>query len=236
MTQLRQPSNPDVVYLVGPQRRNEELRYSLRSLANVPHGRVWIAGGAPRWARPDGLISVPRAGTAHYHTALSLTAAARHPDVAESFVLMNDDFFITHPREHFPTWHGGPLRVQRARYAKGNQHTFVRAMGKLADLMGDLLSYELHVPMPMTKAGVLEILELAIDPPTVAVLKRTIYGNHHHVGGEEHRDVKVFGDREAWSKEGPFLSTTDSSFTHTAVGRYLRSLFPDPSPYEEAEA
>ena len=39
----------DAVYYVRPGDRNDELRYSLRSLANLPHDRVWIVGHTPPW-------------------------------------------------------------------------------------------------------------------------------------------------------------------------------------------
>jgi hypothetical protein len=43
---------PDVVYVVRPGNRNEELRYSLRSIAaHLPHRRVWLAGFCPSWVR-----------------------------------------------------------------------------------------------------------------------------------------------------------------------------------------
>ena len=35
----------DIVYFVKDTDTNEELRYSLRSLANFPHGKVWFYGG-----------------------------------------------------------------------------------------------------------------------------------------------------------------------------------------------
>jgi hypothetical protein len=33
---------PDVVYVVRPGEKNEELRDSLRSLAHLPHGKGWV--------------------------------------------------------------------------------------------------------------------------------------------------------------------------------------------------
>ena len=40
----------DLVYIVCPGDQNEELRYSLRSVArNLPGRRVWIFGHTPPW-------------------------------------------------------------------------------------------------------------------------------------------------------------------------------------------
>ena len=48
----------DIVYVVRPGDENEALRYSLRSLANIPHRTVWIAGYRPKWCY--GIVYVPR--------------------------------------------------------------------------------------------------------------------------------------------------------------------------------
>ncbi len=53
-------THPDVVYVVRPGDKNEELRYSIRSvIANLPHRKVWIAGYKPTWLSDDlGYIKV----------------------------------------------------------------------------------------------------------------------------------------------------------------------------------
>ena len=43
----------DVVYCVKELITNEELRYSLRSLRNLPHRKVWIFGGCPKWVNTE---------------------------------------------------------------------------------------------------------------------------------------------------------------------------------------
>ena len=37
----------DIVYLVKNSRTNDELTYSLRTLVNVPHDKVFLVGGCP---------------------------------------------------------------------------------------------------------------------------------------------------------------------------------------------
>lgn len=48
----------DILYLCRPG-ENLELRYSLRSLRNVPHGRVWIFGDCPDWVTNVNLVHQP---------------------------------------------------------------------------------------------------------------------------------------------------------------------------------
>ena len=44
----------DIVYFVKRTPRNEELRYSLRSLdKNMSGSKVWFVGGCPYYLRPD---------------------------------------------------------------------------------------------------------------------------------------------------------------------------------------
>ena len=43
----------DVVYFVKDTKENEELRYSLRTLKNFPHAKVWFYGGCPEGLKPD---------------------------------------------------------------------------------------------------------------------------------------------------------------------------------------
>ena len=48
----------DIVYFVKDTKINEELRYSLRSLKNFPHGKVWFYGGCPEGLKPDYHIKI----------------------------------------------------------------------------------------------------------------------------------------------------------------------------------
>ena len=51
----------DIVYFVKEWPTNEELHYSLRSVAkNMPHKRVWIFGGHPKGVIPDVYIKVKK--------------------------------------------------------------------------------------------------------------------------------------------------------------------------------
>lgn len=100
---------PDIVYPVRPGTINEELRYSLRSLANVPHGRVWIAGHRPPWARGVGHIPVPPQATKYLGSTANLRAAVEHPEVAEEFLYFNDDFFVMTAVQEVPALHRGPV-------------------------------------------------------------------------------------------------------------------------------
>lgn len=216
----------DAVYLVRPGDSNQELRYSLRSLRNLPHRRVWLAGYQPKWTTNVGRIPVEQGENKYENSRANIRAACSHPDVTERFLLFNDDFFVVEPIDAIPVWHRG-LLVDRLEGRRGG--SYVRRMQATSDALGpDALSYALHVPMEIEKGKALEVLDATTDE----VLFRTMYGNRWNVGGIYHDDVKVAG-RNDKIPDGPLLSTSDGSFRQRDVGKRIRRLFPDPSPYEE---
>lgn len=227
---------PDAVYIVRHGERNDELRHSLRSLANVPHGRVWIAGYAPTWAAV-GAIPVRRHFDKYASARANLRAAAEHPDVSDPFVLLNDDFFVMAPHpDGLPMLHNGRLaRAIRDRPTRASLYT--RGMVATLDFLQSLgirepRSYSLHVPMLVGKRELLDVLDMR-PRHMPAFHVRTVYGNVHGVGGRFAHDVKVTSTStgESW-RRWPLLSTNDDSFARHAVGTYVRERFGEPSAYE----
>lgn len=223
--------NPDVVYVVRPGEKNEELRYSLRSLSNVSHGKVWISGYCPKWVTGVGHIKTAVKPGSHVHAKANLRAACEHPEVSESFIYMNDDFFIMQPVDEIPVMHRGPLSEV---IHKGNMASaYTRAMAKTRAILEKLgieepLMYDLHGPMVVTKTGMLEALALCSFP---MIQERTIYGNLKDIGGEQRRNHKIRRENAGWEK-WPFISTNDNTFRTLPVGQYIRDRFPTQSEYE----
>ncbi|MFE4329618.1 hypothetical protein ACFRQM_09200 [Streptomyces sp. NPDC056831] len=227
---------PDIVYVVRPGNQNEQLRYSLRTLANLAHRRVWIAGYCPTWVGPDvGRIPVAQSGTKYENSTANLRAAAEHPEVAEEFLYLNDDFFTMQPVDRMPVLHRGPVdRVERY-YATRANGKYLRGLRETRALLAGLghpdpLSYELHIPMPMTKAGLLETLDTGARLDVLH--KRTLHGALHRLGGQEITDPKILTRGPGFPREATFLSTMPETFTHGQVGAFIRSRFPEPCQYE----
>lgn len=225
----------DVVYLVRGG-RNEELRYSLRSLYHLPHDRVWVVGANP----PPWLTGVERIGVRQQQykfadVPLKLLAACRHPEISDPFWLFNDDFFVPQPLDAMPVLHRGPLLEQMAHgwsrsYVQGAQ----RAAGLLASWGYEgLLSYELHMPLLLYKRPLVEAWRRAqfVDF-TIPTCFRSLYGNYVHLGGCEVDDAKVRDCDSLPDPDAPVVSTTDRTFARGEVGRWIRARLPDPSPYE----
>lgn len=227
---------PDIVYVVRVGERNEQLRYSLRSIAaHLPHRRVWLAGYCPTWAKDVGKISVVQPGTKYANSTANLRAAAEHPDVAEEFLYFNDDFFVMQQVGVMPVLHRGPVSRVEAYYATRANGQYLKGLRETRDLLATLgrpnpLSYELHVPMPMTKTRLLETLDIGRELKVLH--KRTLYGNLHQVGGREIIDPKILTVGPRFSRHASFLSTMPDTFTRGQVGGYIRSRLAKTGPYE----
>lgn len=225
-----------IVYVVGPGNDNEELRYSLRSLAaNLPHERVWIAGHRPDWVSDTvGHIPASQMRSRFQNSTGNMRAACEHEEVADEFVYFNDDFFVMEPVETIPVMHRGTVDevtavTRSSLYRRGGQATalLMKRLGLADD--GPLLSYEVHAPMTIGKARMLEVLDKGAGLPVLH--KRSLYGNYWRLGGERITDVKVH-TRDGQVPDGPFVSTSDDAFAHGLVGDLIRETLPDPCRYE----
>ena len=224
-------SPPDVVYVVRPGENNAELRWSLRSLSNLPHGRVWIAGYMPKWVTGAGHIPAPTMPRGRSQAKANLRAACEQPEVSDSFVYMCDDVFLMQPMDNLPAMHRGP--VADILRSSSMASSYLRALDKTRQVLADRgitdpLMYDLHGPMLVTKRGMLEALDLCA---TALMHELTLYGNLNRIGGERRHNYKVRRQQHGW-ESWPFLSTNDSSFAGQPVGRFIRSRFDGMSPYE----
>lgn len=232
-----------IVYLYGPEGRQKtgELRHSLRSLANVPHAGVWVAGWAPPWAAVEAIPVPPVlawnvADEKHMQTTANLMAACGAMLAAghRAFSLWNDDFFAMAPTSGTPNYHLGLLSERCARMnlrsIPGTYH--LRTLELLREMgIREPLSYETHTPMIVNATLMAGILRTYGDR---AICKRTLYGNLAHLGGSLAADVKVYGSESPWPK-GPWVSTSDVAFAGPH-GLRIRRAFPEPSPYEFSES
>lgn len=222
----------DVVYLCR-NGENEELRYSIRSVvANLPHGRIWVFGGAlPAWVTGVAHELTPQDSHKWNNTNRAVRAACEHPDVSDPFVLMNDDFYIMRPRQGVPALNMGTMATVIAGFKRraSNRSRYFRDMEDTAKVLAKAgiahpLSYDLHVPLVIHKRHMLAALDLCADNGLRGAHKRSVYGNLAQLGGETIADVKVY-DAVARIPRGPWLSSADHTFS--LVRPRLEALFPN---------
>lgn len=219
----------DYVYICRPG-ENEELRYSIRSVhKNAPEGRVWLVGSKPDWYTGDFIkVSDRKNKFSNIHDCI--IAAANSDDISESFVLMNDDFFILRKLNEVPVYHGGLLEDRVAEHtALFGPNYYANILGKTAKELKrrgikQPLNYDLHVPITVTKSVMRQFKNSYLS-------LRSMYGNVADVGGTLVKDVKVYSNKPVIHNDDlEFISSEDSSFN--SIKNDLEMLFPDPSPYE----
>jgi len=216
----------DAVYLVREGDDNEELRYSLRTLAkNVPHSRVWIVGYKPRWVSGE-VAHIPTAqssdGYANQHIALRAACGA----LPGRFDVWNDDFYAL-KRTTVAMQHQGLLSEHHARFfAVRPRAAYVARLLSTLDYLGpESLSYEIHRPIPVVGAELVEVLDEIDANPGRLLQWRSLYGNRRRGKG------RLVKDRLGWWPESTWCSTDE--YTWRAIEHHMASRFPAPCIYEK---
>lgn len=222
----------DLVYAVtGP--KHDQLRYSLRSMsANYEHRTVFLIGQPPLGVFTGlGAVTIKKGNDRWRNTSDALMAACCMENVSDPFLYMNDDFFCLSERAH-TDWDRGPLtdtlipHRRNSDYRKGG----IAAIKVLKNHgITDPLSYELHLPMLIDKALMIEVLEELRYGKYSESFKRTVYGNRLGRTTKSRADVKV---RALPLPADDWVSTVRGSF-EGPLGDQIRARFPDPCYYEE---
>ncbi len=225
----------DVVYPVRQGNGNEELRYSLRSLVNLPHRNVYLMGSPPAWTVCE---NRPFQQGVNYrvNTTKAMRKACEDPEISNPFIFMNDDFFIMNPLLECPRLNRGPIDSVITQLAP-KKDSYAQGMAATKNLLislgfTDVLSYELHMPMLIFKDSMQYALKKYDQSRAANLHKRTLYGNIIDYGGESVADNKINNNTSTWDRDCTFISTSDLSFKTYTVGAWIRSFFPNPSPYE----
>ena len=226
----------DLVYICksGP---NEELRYSIRSaVKNLKFDNLWVVGGKPGWYVGNHL-EVIQNKSKYANARNNLRAICNSTEISDSFILMNDDFYIINKVDDVPYMHGGLLadKIEKYKNLTGDTRYVLMLKRTLLSLSRrknkDVLDYELHVPMVMKKEKLLAIVELPD-------LWRSRYGNTFDVGGIEIDDVKVYSFGALTKKsydinnlKYDYLSSNNDSF-EMIKDKILNINFADKTAYE----
>jgi hypothetical protein len=226
----------DLVYICGSG-HNEELRYSIRSaVKNLKFNNLWVVGGKPNWYIGN-YIEVAQNKSKYVNARNNLRAICSSPEISDSFILMNDDFYIMNKVDNVPYMHGGLLADKITKYKNltGDTRYVLMLKRTLLNLSRrinkDVLDYELHVPMVMEKEKLLNVIELPD-------LWRSRYGNTFNVGGIEMDDVKVYSFGALTKKSYDinnlkynYLSSNNDSF-EMIKDKILNIDFADKTVYE----
>ena len=224
----------DIVYMLR-EGKNEELRYSLRSVEeNMPYKRVWFAGGKPDGLTPDRYMPIKQDAPSKWENVRNmLVEVCKNDDITEDFWLFNDDFFILKPYEGDTQWVNGTLKKQIARVERrGGVNNYTNRLRHLVDtLESDGLptkNYSVHKPMLVNRKKALEVLEKYPDEP----MFRALYGNYWRIKARDEKDCKIRRSDYAYTSDYLMVSTQDDSFKFGKVGDQLRDRFTKISRFE----
>lgn len=233
----------DIVYVVKNTSKNEELRYSLRSLEEnwQNRGKVWFYGGRPTGIVPDGWARfAQREGTKWKNVRKMVLHACDDDYLTEDIWLFNDDFFILRPVDgnkdyvqYDGTLYDRIIELDSRLIGRSLYSTQLKHLVKtLSDAGCECLNYAVHVPIKINRKKMKEVLERFPDEPML----RALYGNYWKIGGVNKPDVKVRGEDSAAMEDivqnSDFVSTEDDIFKHGEIGQYLRDRFTTPSVFE----
>lgn len=230
----------DVVYFVKEYPRNEELRFSLRSLKNLKGiKRVWFFGGCPKGIAPDIRVRVFQEGNTKWDKVHNMfRMACENKEITDNFILFNDDFFVMRPTDKIePTYRCGLdeyiRTIESRNHNRPNEYSKLLrgCRDDLKRIGATQLCYELHTPFIFNKKKLSRLLDKFPNRHCT----RTLYGNIYHIEGRKANDVKIFSIKPNFDyKTSQFLSTEDSIVNvNNDIWRWLKRNFPEKSHYEE---
>lgn len=220
----------DVVYPYKRTPGDVELRYSLRSLSNMPHGRVIVAGDKPKCINRN-VVHVPvrRISDRYKSSTANILAAAEAAVETNQFIVMNDDIFILEPWTFRHENRGTIEEYLASGTAQGLYRTHVEWTRDILVAHGikEPLWFGLHTPTVYERT---KLIELVKDFKGERYLLRTLYHNIFPQPSRRREDVK----RREWRGEptGDVLSINDQCAWLPAFRAWVSKRFPQPSPYE----
>lgn len=222
----------DVIYPYKAAPFDLELRYSLRSLVNLPHDRVIIAGDKPMFCSDRVLhVAVPAQESRYQSSAANILAACEASD-SDHVVVMNDDIFLLEPWR-FQHENRGTIRdYLNSGKAFGGYRLAIEATLEILQGMGiaEPLFFGLHTPTVYRREVLMETIRAYSGQ---AVLLRTLYHNLHPQPSVTVEDVKL----HSWPGYQPphigsVLSISDEVATSLRFRKWISERLPHRSPYE----
>lgn len=224
----------DVVY---PYRLNNygfEIRYSMRSLVNLDHGSVIVAGDKPNFVSESvKFVHVAQREQRFMDSTMNIFNAAIHAVTTDYFYVMNDDIFIMEPRKFRHEHRDRPeMTGAAAEYRKYTDSTYdiLKAYG-----VDEPLFFGIHKPTMYNRENLIDMVK---EFSGELYLLRTMYHNLFPSPSVKGDDVKIYN----WSKRshanasaGGILSISDSVANDFNFRAWIDEKFPNPSKYEVSQ-
>lgn len=155
----------DVLYFIGRGSRwkNNELRYSLRSLHRYASGvgRVFVVGEDPGFLSDAvQFYKIPEAaGNKEYRIAAKILWACEHTDISDEFWCFNDDHILMQPTDAitYPFYHKGELPHGGKPPTGGYRRALYMTHAALSKEGYPAHHFDIHVPIRYRKDAFLAL-------------------------------------------------------------------------------
>jgi len=224
----------DVVYILrnkGTRWRNEEIKYSLRSIEkNIKFNNVFIVGELPRFidGRKAFLIKADDPYGNKLRNAIhKISLACENKDVSDDFILMNDDFFFLKETDKIEYFNKGKMKNSKKNHSTHGGY-YYRAICDTVDLLGrmgidDPIDFEVHYPIIFNKK---KFIDMVSRVNIEDFLFRSVYGNMYGIDSIFRRDIKAFNISQFNSmKNKDMLSIDESMAVNHDVQKFLITTF-----------
>jgi hypothetical protein len=239
----------DVVYVLGTgsQWRNNEIRFSLRSIAKnlKGYGKIYIIGEDPGCLKniihipyPDELGSTNADG----NIIRKVLRACREPELSANFLFINDDHLINKPIKitAVPAFHKGDMTTYPESFWKLNpwRKRLMLTRDELIRLGLTANLFDCHTPILFNKARFPEIISRFDYASGIGLCMKSLYGNIAYPEApllvDQKKTVFRFFNLEelnARLKSCGFVSYNDEGL-NSSLRVWLNQQFPEPSPWE----
>lgn len=210
----------DAVYILGSGSPidNEEIKYSVRSLAEhmLDLRDIYIIGENPGFLPGAKHIPYPDEYEEKWKNAhAKILKACEIPDISETFLLMNDDFFM---RQSF----------------MGAEWPFYALRGVSGGTCGTH-NYQVHCPIQIEKR-LYQKVPFSLDQKA-CLSPRTFYANFCHFAPAPCADFVIntipeLGLLDEQAKGLPCVSVSNSTAQDPGFRQWLSLEYPEPSRFE----
>jgi hypothetical protein len=226
----------DIVYPLGTGSlcKNQELRYSLRSLQFIEHKKIFIVGHRPGFLK--NIIHIKfheRTYKKQYNVISKLLEVCKHGKLSDDFLLMNDDFFFMKETEIKKYLYDCSIKSLQN---KTPRTQYGKALANTIDYLNNnhlpFNNFEIHYPMIFNKQKFLELFS-GLDL-NKQVNYRSIYGNYYRLDNySPHRDFKIHSiDSFDENQDHEFISIADKIMVYDRFKNFLKKKLPEKSIYE----
>ena len=228
----------DVVYVLRKTNNdNIEFRYSLRSLKNLKHDKVFVVWHNPHRTKGLHHIFAEDKHECKYKNVFNkYKMICDDPDISDDFILMNDDIYMLKPVE-LQVYVKGTLKdhLEYIKESCWRKSIYYKMVQKIHKLFPDGYSYNTHTPMVYNKIKLKALLNRYWDEK---ISLRSLYWNIYGIEpkklneNEKISDCKVH-DLSKWLVNDKYMSTNNEATMYNLFYEVLDKFFRFKWEYEE---